>query len=432
MFQPLLSPLWLLSVPVFVALNAFFVAAEFALVSVRWTRVEQLVGERKWGALSLRYAAEHLDDSLAAAQLGITFTSLALGWVGEPVIAHLFEPVFAAIPGPWGVAVTHTVAIAIAFLLITYMHVVLGEQVPKVIAIERAEDVGLFVAGPVVAFSRLARPFISVIRYSSTGVMRSLRLPPLPPAKLVHSVDELRMLVEETREAGVIPEDQASYMRNVLLISDKKVREVMVPREKVVTVSLSANEEEVLGTARVTAHTRMPVWDGNPDNIVGIVNTKDLFHLFSLKGLVILEDAMYPPIFAQPEQRVGWLLQTFKREKRQMAVVRDVWGRFLGIVTLEDILEEIVGEIEDEHDSRPAGAGRAFGAGPPVGTAGRESEGPGAGSAAREPQAATASPGAPGAAGAPGTTVGGLPPMSDPRSAADPVPAAAREAPRHS
>ncbi|TMQ59755.1 MAG: YbaB/EbfC family nucleoid-associated protein [Candidatus Eisenbacteria bacterium] len=391
MFQPLLSPLWLLSVPVFVALNAFFVAAEFALVSVRWTRVEQLVGERKWGALSLRYAAEHLDDSLAAAQLGITFTSLALGWVGEPVIAHLFEPVFGAIPGPWGVAVTHTVAIAIAFLLITYMHVVLGEQVPKVIAIERAEDVGLFVAGPVVAFSRLARPFISVIRYSSTGVMRSLRLPPLPPAKLVHSVDELRMLVEETREAGVIPEDQASYMRNVLLISDKKVREVMVPREKVVTVSLSANEEEVLGTARVTAHTRMPVWDGNPDNIVGIVNTKDLFHLFSLKGLVILEDAMYPPIFAQPEQRVGWLLQTFKREKRQMAVVRDVWGRFLGIVTVEDILGEIVGEIEDEHDWRPAGAGRAFGAG-------------------GEPQAATAGPGA---AGAPGTTVGGPPPTSD-------------------
>src|SRR5262249_23415298 len=181
--------------------------------------------------------------------------------------------------------------------------------------------------------------------------------------KLVHSVDELRMLVEETREAGVIAEDQASYVRNVLQISDKRVREVMVPREKVVTIPLSANEEEALSTARVTAHTRMPVRDANPDNIGGIVNTKDLFHLFSLKGLVILEDAMYPAIFVHPDQRVGVLLQTFKREKRQMAVVRDTQGRFLGIVTLEDILEEIVGEIEDEHDTRPTGAGAVGAAG---------------------------------------------------------------------
>jgi len=390
MFQPLLNPYWLISVPVFVALNAFFVAAEFALVSVRWTRVEQLVTDAKWGARTLRHALEHLDDSLAAAQLGITFTSLALGWIGEPVIAHLLEPLFAAIPGPWGSAATHGVAIGLAFLLITYLHVVLGEQVPKVLAIDRAEDVGLFVAGPIVAFARIARPFISVIRNSSTAVMRSLRLPPLPPSKMVHSVDELRMLVEETREAGVIAEDQASYVRNVLQISDKRVREAMVPREKVVTIPLSASEEEVLGTARVTAHTRMPVWDGNPDNIVGIVNTKDLFHLFSQKGLVILEDAVYPAIFVHPEQRVSWLLQTFKREKRQMAVVRDTHGCFLGIVTLEDILEEIVGEIEDEHDSRPAGA--------------------------REPQGATGATAAPSASPPPATfaTGAGGPPAAAP------------------
>src|SRR5262245_60143155 len=396
MFQPLLSPWWLASVPVFVTLNAFFVAAEFALVSVRWTRVEQLVSERKWGARTLRYAVEHLDDALAAAQVGITLTSLALGWVGEPVIAHLLEPMFAAIPGPWGIAVTHTVAIIIAFLLITYLHVVLGEQVPKVIAIERAEDVGLIVAGPLVAFARVARPFILVIRSSSTGVMRSLRLPPLPPTKLVHSVDELRMLVEETREAGVIAEDQASYVRNVLQISDKRVREVMVPREKVVTIPRSANEEEALSTARVTAHTRMPVWDANPDNIVGIVNTKDLFHLFSLKGLVILEDAMYPAIFVHPDQRVGVLLQTFKREKRQMAVVRDTQGRFLGIVTLEDILEEIVGEIEDEHDTRPTGAGAVGAAGVQAAAGGDKAA---TAAAAAEPRPATP-------AGAPASGVG--------------------------
>jgi CBS domain containing-hemolysin-like protein len=163
-------------------------------------------------------------------------------------------------------------------------------------------------------------------------------------------VEELDMLVEETEEAGVIPPDQASYLRKVFELSDKTVRDIMVPREKVVVLPLSASEEQVLETARDTAHTRMPVWDEDPDHIVGIVNTKDLFHLFSLKGLVILMDAMYPPLFVDPDQPVARLLQTFRRVRRPMAVVRDREGRFLGIVTLEDILEEIVGEIEDEHD----------------------------------------------------------------------------------
>ena len=148
--------------------------------------------------------------------------------------------------------------------------------------------------------------------------------------------------------------EQAEYVRNVFRLSGKRVRDVMVPREKVVTLSLQASPEEVLATCRETAHTRMPVWEGQPDNIVGIVNTKNLFHLFSQYRLVLLEDAMYPPIFADPEQSVGRLLGIFRRERRPMAVVRDAEGRFHGIVTLEDILEEIVGEIEDEHDAPPS------------------------------------------------------------------------------
>ena len=157
-----------------------------------------------------------------------------------------------------------------------------------------------------------------------------------------------------------MPEDQASYVRNVFRLSDKRVRDVMVPREKVVTLSLGASQEEILETARRTAHTRMPVWEGEPDNIVGIVNTKNLFHLFSLKGLVNLLDAMYPPILVHPDMSVGRLLGIFRRERRPMAVVRDTEGKFLGIVTLEDILEEIVGEIEDVHDApRPPTEGGA-------------------------------------------------------------------------
>jgi CBS domain containing-hemolysin-like protein len=367
----LLDAFGLATVPLFVALNAFFVAAEFALVTVRWTRVEELVRAGRFGARPLRAAVEKLDDALAAAQVGITFASLALGWLGEPVMARLFQPLFAALPGPWSLVVTHAAAVGVAFLLITYLHVVLGEQVPKLIAIDRAEHVALLVAAPLLAFARLCRPFIAIIRNSSDTVVRGMRLPPPLPERQVHSVDELRMLVEETQEAGVIPEDQASYVENVFRLSDKRVRDVMVPREKVVALSLAASEEEVLGTARDTAHTRLPVWDADPDNVVGIVNTKDLFHLFSLKGLVLLVDAMYPALFVHPGQRVAWLLQTFRRERRQMAVVRDAAGRFLGIVTLEDILEEIVGEIEDEHDLR-APRGEASGAEPSPGPAGTE------------------------------------------------------------
>ena len=346
-----------LSLPFLIGLNGYFVAAEFALVKVRWTRVEELVRQGRFGAAAVRHAIENLDDAIAACQLGITFASLGLGWLGEPALAHRIEPLFRHLPGHWGVTLTHGVAVGIAYLLLTYLHVVLGEQAPKALAIQRSEDVALLVTGPLLAFARVFRPFISAIGRSTDLVVRMLRIPALPPAKEVHSVDELRMLVQETQEAGVIAPDQASYVENVFRLSDKKVRDIMVPREKVVTLSLHASEDEVLAVARDTAHTRMPVWEGNPDNIVGIVNTKNLFHLFSLKGVVILMDAMYPPLFIDPDQPVARLLRIFRRERRPMAMVRDLSGRFLGIVTLEDILEEIVGEIEDEHDAPQATVG---------------------------------------------------------------------------
>ena len=335
---------------VLIGANAYFVAAEFALVTVRWTRVEQLVDEGKFGAIAVRQAVEKLNDAIAATQVGITFASLGLGWIGEPTLARLIQPLFAGLPPAWGLSLSHGVAVVLAYLLLTYLHVVLGEQAPKALALQRAEDVALLATGPLLAFGRLFRPFIRAIGSSSNLVVRMLRLPAQPKEQLVHSVDELSMLVGETEEAGIIPSDQASYVRNVFELSDKPVRDAMVPREKVVTLSLAASEDEVLETARETAHTRMPVWEDQPDNIVGIVNTKDLFHLFSLKGLVILMDAMYPPLFVSPDQSVASLLRIFRRERRPMAVVRDTTGRFLGIITLEDVLEEIVGEIEDEHD----------------------------------------------------------------------------------
>ena len=350
----------------FIALNAFFVAAEFALVSVRWTRVEEMVGQGRFGAKSVQQALEHLDDAIAATQLGITFASLALGWIGEPALVQLVEPLFRGLPDLWGVVLGHTVAVAAAFLMLTYLHVVLGELAPKALALQRAEDIALYVTPPLLVFGRVFRPFIRVMNGSGNLIVRLLRLPPARAEHDVHSVQELGMLVEETAEAGIMPSEQAEYVRNVFRLSGKRVRDVMLPRERVVALSLNASSEEVLAICRETAHTRMPVWEGNPDNVVGIVNTKNLFHLFSQYRLVLVEDAMYPPIFADPDQSVGSLLGVFRRERRPMAVVRAADGTFLGIVTLEDILEEIVGEIEDEHDA-PA---RAPSRPPPVARAG--------------------------------------------------------------
>ncbi len=306
--QPLLDTSALIGLALLVALNAVFVAAEFAIVTVRWTRVDELVDKGVFGATAVKAAIEDINGTIAACQLGITFTSLGLGWIGEPAIAHLLVPLFARLPHPIDEVFVHGAAIALAFLVITYLHTVLGEQVPKAIALQRAEQIALLLGGPLLLFGRLFRPFIAFINVSSGFFVRVMRLPPARVEEQVHTLEELDMLVEESEEAGLMDTDQAAYVRNLFELSDKTVRDAMVPREKVVTLSLAASEAEVLETARETAHTRMPVWEHTPDNIVGIVNTKDLFHLFSLRGLVILMDAMYPALFVAPDLPVARLL----------------------------------------------------------------------------------------------------------------------------
>ena len=340
----------LLAILLLVILNGSFVAAEYALVTVRWTRIEELVAQNVLGARAVQHAIEHMEEMIAATQLGITLCSLGVGWLGEPAVAHMVLGWVAPLHLPWSALVAHGVAIGLAFLVITYFHVVLGELAPKAIALQSAEAVALVLTTPLLAFARVFGPLSMVMRRSGRLVVRLLRVPEATPEQSVHSSEEIDRLVEEGEEAGVIPAEEAEFVRAVFELSDKRVRDVMVPREKVVTLALNATEEEILDTSRETAHTRMPVWENVPDNIVGIVNTKDLFHIFSLRGLVILIDAMYPALFVDPEMPARRVLAMFRRERRQMAVVRAPNGTFLGIVTLEDILEEIVGEIEDEHD----------------------------------------------------------------------------------
>ncbi|MFO0842956.1 MAG: hemolysin family protein [Gemmataceae bacterium] len=340
----------LMLVPALVLLNGLFVAAEFALVSVRKTRVEEMEKNGVAGAKAVLEAIGSLDNSIAATQLGITLASIGLGFVGEPALAHLIRPLFRGLPEGWAGVTTHSVASAVAFCVITYLHVVFGELIPKSVALQLPDRAALWLARPLLIFGHVSRPVIKAMNGTGNALLRVAGLHGATGESMVHSVEELLLLIEDTEEAGVLDADQADLVENIFRLSDKRVADCMVPREKMASLELSTPPEVALEAVRNGAHTRMPVYEGEVDNVVGIVNTKDLFYLFSLRGVVVLSDALYPAIFLKPDETVANALRLFKRSHRHMALVRDDDGKISGLLTLEDVLEEIVGDIEDEHD----------------------------------------------------------------------------------
>jgi len=342
--------LGLLSVPALVALNGFFVASEFSLVALRRTKVEEMVQRGVRGSKAVEAATAHLDHTIAATQLGITIASIALGWVGEQALAHLIEPMFARLPAEWQGTIPHTLATSLDFILITFMHVVFGELIPKSVALQTPEATSLWIGRPLTVFIKIARPLITLMNGISNMVLRLFGYRPASSEESAHSIEELRLLIEDTEEAGIIDEDQAEFVQNVFLLSDKRVGDCMVPREKIAALDINTPPDKVLDAVRAGAHTRMPVYDRDLDQIVGIVNTKDLFYLFSLRGIVLLEDAIYPATFLDPAENVANALRLLKKSRKPMAIVRDEAGKVRGMITLEDVLEEIVGDIEDEHD----------------------------------------------------------------------------------
>jgi putative hemolysin len=342
--------LGLAAIPILVAINAFFVAAEFALVAVRRTRVEELVNQGRPRATTLLAAVDDLNDSVAAAQLGITVASLALGLVSEPALHDLIDPLFRAVATGMPKAVSHVVAVAITLALVTFLHVVFGEQMPKIAALQTAEEIGLWVAGPMLWFTRRTRGIVRLLNWASAFGLRRLGYHANADEGEVHTVAELRLLIEDTQDAGLLAPVQADVVMNVFALSDKKVRDVMVPWEKVAALDVAAAPEHVLSLVRQGAHTRLPVYDGTPDQIIGVVNTKDLFYLFSLSGVVALIDAVYEPLYLSADSKVSSALIEFRKSHRHLAIVREPNGGVVGILTLEDVLEEIVGDIEDELD----------------------------------------------------------------------------------
>jgi putative hemolysin len=324
-----------------IVLNGFFVAAEYGLVTVRRTRMHELAHAGSRTARQVLQITSEPPQFIAAMQLGVTITSLAIGALGEPVLAHAFDPVMATF-----------LSIAFALLIITFLHVVIGELVPKGIALGYSERVALAVATPVRLFFWIFRPLIWLLRYSAEFVLRAIGLEAPGAAGAVHSEAELRMLLSESTEHGEIEEGEQEMLYKVFDFADKEVADVMVPRPEVVALSIELPPEEALQAVLVSPYTRYPVYRGSLDQIVGTIHVRDLISAMHDRGMaaVDIESILRVPYFVPETKDLAALLTEFRRTNQHMAIVTDEYGGMEGIVTLEDLLEEIVGEIEDEFD----------------------------------------------------------------------------------
>ncbi len=339
----------LLSVVALVAANAYFVASEFSLVAVRRSQIRLWQAEGRRGARAAARAIDRLDDAIAATQLGITLASIGLGFLGEPVLARMLEPVMSGLGSASGTA-AHGAAVGIAFAFITFVHVVAGELAPKALALDRPGPVALWCAAPLLWFARLTRPALWLMNGCGNALVRAFGVRPAGEAGHVHSSEELHLLVNEARESGEIRPDTGRMLGNVFELPSRRVRDVMVPRARVFAVPRGIARDELLEKLCEEGFTRLPVYDGALDCVIGVLHAKDVFHLVAQTKAVVLEDAIRPVFVMPPDLTVTAALTRFRRARQHLALVREEDGPLLGVVTLEDVLEEIVGEIEDEHD----------------------------------------------------------------------------------
>jgi CBS domain containing-hemolysin-like protein len=352
----------LLAVAALVLANAFFVASEFALVAVRRTRIEALVrrGDRK--AKTVQRALQDLYRQLSAAQLGITVASILLGYVAQDTVAHLFGAWFAALPRALGFLARGGVASTVAVAVVSFLHVVFGEQAPKAWAITHPERVSRWVAAPLIAFSWITRPFTDLLNWSANRVVRRLGLAGASAElERIHSPEEIRMLVEQSRKTGRLEADDARLLEGVFEFSEKTAREVMTPRTEMVALPADLTLEEAADQVAVAGRSRYPVYGESLDDILGVVHAKDILAgLRSGRGGpgATLRTVLRPAVFVPGTREVEDVLADMKRQKIHLAIVLDEFGGTAGLVTMEDLLEEIVGQIYDEYD-RPAGEVRS-------------------------------------------------------------------------
>jgi putative hemolysin len=344
-----------------VAANAFFAAAEFALVSIRETRIQQLIEARRIGARIVQKLHRNLDEVVNGVQLGITIVSLTLGWVGEPLLSRMFAEPLGQIP--YAQVYAHGIAIGIAFILITCLHVILGELVPKSLALQRGEQVALAVAAPMEVFLTLTRPLIFGMSTAAGFVLRVFGSRKVRQGP-IHSPDELKLIVTASRQFGQIPLFQEEMIHHALELESITVREVMVPRPDIFSLPGDLSLDEALARVVEEQHSRIPVYDPQrgPEHIVGVLYSKDLMRWARLRltqpmaarpSAMRISQIMHDVLVVPETKVLTELLEEFKDRKRHLAVVVDEFGSTAGVITVEDILEQLVGEIEDEFDIAP-------------------------------------------------------------------------------
>jgi CBS domain containing-hemolysin-like protein len=346
----------LAAVALLVFANAFFVAAEFALVSLRRSRIEQMAAEgSRFGKMLLR-AKNEPNRFISAAQLGITMASLALGWIGESTIAALVDPPLERLIGQFAPAAAHGVAIAMSFVIITMLHIVLGEQVPKMVALQHAERTAVFTVGATEAFFRLFRPFIALFTWATDLALAALRIRPQSEHEAAVTSDELELLVQTSHRAGVLEDTERDLLSNVFDFADLAVHQVMIPRPDIAGVPTDVSLDELLELGERSPHSRFPVYEGSLDNIMGIVHVKDLLHAAHHRADQFeLRRVLRPPLFVPETMPAGRLLAEFRRAHTTLAVVIDEYGGTAGLVTIDDLIEEIVGDVPDEfHAETPS------------------------------------------------------------------------------
>ncbi|MGQ9628007.1 MAG: hemolysin family protein [Anaerolineae bacterium] len=341
----------ILAVFTLIFINGFFAAAEFALVSTRRTRIEQLAAEGNVAALAARRLLDNPDRFIAAVQLGVTMASLGLGWIGEPAIASLIEPLLEMLPSAPVSSASSIVGTALSFGLITFFCIVLGEQVPKTIAIRYGEQTSMTSARPMEAFSFVFRPFIFILDRATFLTLRLLGLQPITGHRSVLSLEELKQVVRESQEGGILEAEHEEVVQRAFRFANRRVHEAMIPRPDVVGVEKDTTIKDFLQIFSRTSHSRFPVYEEDMDNIVGIIAIKDVLRALANEPGKLdssIEGLIRPALFVPESRLIGDLMAEMRDHQIQMAIIIDEYGGTAGVVTLEELVEEIVGRLSDE------------------------------------------------------------------------------------